>query len=96
VCTTPRLQALREIVGADVRVIPLEAITVAGFDPAREVVPKRVRETGPSRHMLPPPRRLIVLTAQAFEHDAIPPESVARIQEVFSTTKIIVVVVPVF
>ena len=92
VCTAPRQQAVREIVGADVRVIPFETITAAGFDPACEVEPERVRETGPSRDMPPPLRRLIVLTGQAFEHDALPSESIARIQEMFSTTKIVVVV----
>jgi len=96
VCTAARLQAVREIVGADVCVIPFEAITAAGFDPARLVEPERVRETGPSRDIPRPLRRLIVLKAQAFEHDALPSEGIARILELFSTTKIIVVVVPAF
>lgn len=96
VCAAPRQQALREIVGTEVRVIPFEAITATGFDPACEVEPQRVRGTGPSRHVPPPLRRLIVLKAQAFEHDAFPPETIAQTQEIFSTTKIVVVVVPAF
>ncbi len=101
VCATPRLQAVREIVGADVRVIPFEAIQAAGirsarFEHAREVEPARIRETEPSRNTLPAIRRLIVLTGQAFEHNALPSESIAQLQEVFSTKKIVVVVVPAF
>jgi len=96
VCAAARQQAVREIVGADVRVIPIEAITAADSGPSRGVEPERVQETGLNRDMLPPLRRLIVLTAEAFEQDALPSESVARIEEMFSTTKILVVVIPAF
>ena len=96
VCAASRVQHVRELVGTDVRVISVDRLIADTSGSSNELELENIHNTEPTPVNPLELRRLLVLTDQSFERDALPRESIARIRDAFATTKIVVVIVPAF